>query len=139
PRQRADRPFPAVGGADAHPARKLEDDRAGDEAGEGKREHRPGRPHPRGQQPERQDDPHRPRRKEVVAERSGGRAAPGEQRRHATSPKAATMLSARNPRKYPPNGDCVKEWTLLSTPLRVRKVPKIDSPNASTTSDTVHC
>ena len=59
--------------------------------------------------------------------------------RHATSPKAATMLSARNPRKYPPNGDCVKEWTLLSTPLRVRKVPKIDSPNASTTSDTVHC
>ena len=39
-----------------------------------------------------------------------------------------------NPRNHAPIGDSVKEWIEFSTPLRVRNVPKSESPNASATS-----
>ena len=40
------------------------------------------------------------------------------------------------PRNQPPSGLCANEWIELITPLRVRKVPKIDRLNASVTSTT---
>ena len=58
--------------------------------------------------------------------------------RQAARPKATSSASARNPRKNAPSDDWVNEWMLLKTPLRVRNVPKIDSPNARITSTTFH-
>ncbi len=58
--------------------------------------------------------------------------------RHATRPNATSIASARNERKNVPSDDCVNEWMLLRTPLRVRNVPKIESPNARITSTTFH-
>src|SRR3954469_16467812 len=44
----------------------------------------------------------------------------------------------RNAANHFPTGDCANEWTLEITPLRVMKVPNIDSRNADTTSVTFH-
>jgi len=42
--------------------------------------------------------------------------------------------SAMKPRNQAPIGDCAKEWIELISPLRVRKVPKIERQNAPVTS-----
>ena len=49
-----------------------------------------------------------------------------------------TIARMRNPANHFPTGDWAKEWTLEITPLRVMKVPKIESRNADTTSVTFH-
>src|SRR3954462_14590123 len=52
---------------------------------------------------------------------------------------AVTMIARiRNAANDFPTGDCAKEWTLEITPLRVMKVPNIESRNAETTSVTFH-
>ena len=42
------------------------------------------------------------------------------------------------PRNHGPIELCVNEWIDWMIPLRVRKVPNSDRPNASTTSSTFH-
>ena len=48
----------------------------------------------------------------------------------------AAATTAMKPRNQGPIDDCVKLWIELITPLRVRNVPKSESPKASTTSTT---
>ena len=43
-------------------------------------------------------------------------------------------MTAMKPRNQPPSGLCENEWIELTTPERVRNVPKIESRNASATS-----
>src|SRR5437660_10727294 len=43
-----------------------------------------------------------------------------------------------NQRNHPPMEDCANACTELTTPLRVRKVPKIESPNVEKISHTFH-
>src|SRR5882672_7914995 len=59
-------------------------------------------------------------------------------RRVETRYAVTTIATTRNAANHFPTGDCAKEWTLEITPLRVMKVPKIDSKNADTTSVTFH-
>src|SRR6476646_5457145 len=49
-----------------------------------------------------------------------------------------TIDTTRNAANHLPTGDCANECTLEITPLRVMKVPKIESRNAETTSVTFH-
>ena len=44
--------------------------------------------------------------------------------------------TAMKPRNHGPIDDCVKLWMELITPLRVRNVPKSESPNAPATRTT---
>ncbi len=50
------------------------------------------------------------------------------------SPTEKTVMTTMKPRNQPPSGLCENEWIELTTPERVRNVPKIERPNASATS-----
>src|SRR3954464_5274047 len=50
----------------------------------------------------------------------------------------APVARKKNAANQEPTGDCAKECTLSTTPLRVMKVPKIESRNVTTTSTTFH-
>ena len=49
-------------------------------------------------------------------------------------PTLKTTQTAMKPRNQPPRGLCENEWIELTTPERVRNVPKIERQNASATS-----
>ena len=53
----------------------------------------------------------------------------------ASDPIATRQMKPRN---HPPSGLCVNEWIELTTPDRVRKVPKSARQKASVTSRTFH-
>ena len=61
-----------------------------------------------------------------MARSSGSRA-----KISASEPKTTTLMKKRN---HGPIELCVKEWIELTIPERVRKVPKSESENASSTS-----
>src|SRR5215468_293213 len=46
--------------------------------------------------------------------------------------------TTRNPTNQGPTGDCAKACTELTTPLRVRNVPRMHSMNVQKTSQTFH-
>src|ERR1700682_2083732 len=48
------------------------------------------------------------------------------------------MPRARNTTKYRPNEDCANAWTDCTTPLRVRKVPKMHRKKVQETSTIFH-
>ena len=58
--------------------------------------------------------------------------------RHSSSVVANASTTARNTSSAGPTGDCTNEWIELTTPLRVRNVPRIDSEKVALTSTTFH-
>ena len=58
--------------------------------------------------------------------------------RHTSIAVENASTTARNPSSAGPTGDWTNEWIELTTPLRVRNVPRIESENVPLTSTTFH-